>query len=266
MRQIYLHAAFVSLCSMLMYGCVASEGDMDFLYSRQRETSGALKEIRKDVDWLKKEVKKEESILDLNEKVFGLENKLLELEQIIGEIHAQSEERFKEIEGRLPAGSRIAAPKPKTPPSQASGKKAAGSSGEKPEASAREKNPGENYDLGLKEFTGGNYSAARGLLKKYVAENPRSNKAQNAMFLIADSYFMEGLYEESILEYQNMIESWPTSPKVPLCQLKQGLALIKIGKPNDASLFFESLIETYPESPEAQKAKKHLKTLSAPSE
>ncbi|MCY4262584.1 MAG: outer membrane protein assembly factor BamD, partial [Candidatus Dadabacteria bacterium] len=130
----------------------------------------------------------------------------------------------------------------------------------------QEKNPEENYYLGLKEFTDGNYGPARDLLKKYLAEKPESDKAQNAMFLIADSYFIEGLYEESILEYQNMIESWPASPKIPLCQLKQGIALMKIGKPNDASLFFESLIETYPESPEAQTAKKHLNTLSRPSE
>ena len=261
MRKKYLAVAAALLCSTFMYGCVASGGDMDFLYTRQREIETTLKKTQKDIDWLKAEVKKEENILDLNEKTFEFENKLLELEQIIGEMHAQIDERFKNIESKLSmsAGSRTedAVPGPQTPPATAPGKT-------EMEPSPAEKNPKENYDLGLKEFSDGNYEAARALLRKYLADAPRSDEASDAMFLIADSYFREKLYEESILEYQNIIETWPASPKIPLCQLNQGLALMKIGKPNEASLFFESLIEAYPGSPEAAEAKKHLKSLSVP--
>ena len=271
MRKKYLAVAAALLCSTFMYGCVASEGDMDFLYSRQREIETTLKKTQKDIDWLKAEVKKEENILDLNEKTFELENKLLELEQIIGEMHAQIEERFKNIESKLPmsAGSRTedAVPAPQTPPATASAEAPETPTGKtEMEPSPAEKNPKENYNLGLKEFSNGDYEAARALMRKYLADSPRSDEASDAMFLIADSYFREKLYEESILEYQNIIEIWPASPKIPLCQLNQGLALMEIGKPNEASLFFESLIEAYPESPEAAEAKKHLKSLLEPEE
>ena len=267
MRKKSLAAASVLFCSVFMYGCVASEGDMDFIYSRQRNIETTLKKMQKDIDWLKAEVKKEDNILDLNEKTFELENKLLELEQIIGEMHAQSEERFKKIETELPATaeteSRAAPAEPKTPPAAASE-----SPGGEPatEPSPAEKNPRENYDLGAKEFADGNYEAARTLLREYLADAPRSDEASDAMFLIADSYFREKSYEEAILEYQNIIETWPESPRIPLCQLNQGIALLEIGKPNEAGLFFESLIEAYPDSPEAQTAREHLKTLSAPGE
>lgn len=269
MRKKHLAVAAVLFCSTFMYGCVASEGDMDFIYSRQREIETTLKKTQKDIDWLKAEVKKEENILDLNEKAFELENKLLELEQVIGEIHAQTEERFKSIESRLSmstgSGAKDAVPEPQTPPATAPGEASKTPAGKtETEPSPAEKNPKENYSLGLKEFTDGNYEAARTLLRKYLADAPRSDEAADAMFLIADSYFREKLYEESILEYQNIIETWPASPKIPLCQLNQGLALMEIGKPNEASLFFESLIEAHPESPEAAEAKKHLKSLSGP--
>lgn len=271
MRKKYLTVAAISFCSMFMYGCVASEGDLDFLYSRQRETETTLKKMQKDIDWLKAEVKKEENILDLNEKTFEIENKLLELEQIIGEMHAQSEERFKKIETGLSAmagaESQAAAPKAQTPPAAASQQTSESPAGESgPEPPPAEKNPDQNYDLGLKKFADGNYEAARVLLREYLAAAPRSDKAADAMFLIADSYFREEFYEEAILEYQNIIETWPASPKIPLCQLNQGIALLKIGKPNEASLFFESLIEAYPDSPEAATAKEHLKTLTTPGE
>ena len=267
MRKKYLAVAAISFCSMFMYGCVASEGDLDFLYSRQREVETTLKKMQKDIDWLKAEVKKEDNILDLNEKTFELENKLLELEQIIGEMHAQSEERFKKIETGLSAmaeaESQAAVPQPQTPPAAAS-EQASESTSEEP--SPAEKNPKKNYELGLKEFADGNYEAARKLLREYLADAPRSDEAADAMFFVADSYFKEKFYEEAILEYQNIIETWPASPKIPLCQLNQGIALLKIGKPNEASLFFESLIEAYPNSPEAATAKEHLKTLSTPGE
>ena len=271
MRKKYLAVAAVLFCSMFMYGCVASGGDMDFLYSRQREIETTLKKTQEDIDWLKAEVKKEDTILDLNEKTFELENKLLELEQIIGEMHARNEERFKKIESgpSMSAGSRSedAVPEPQTPPAAAP-EEAPETQTVKTETepSPAEKKPKENYDLGQKEFDDGNYEAARALLRKYLADAPRSDEASDAMFLIADSYFREKLYEEAILENQNIIETWPASPKIPLCQLNQGLALMEIGKPNEASLFFESLIEAYPESPEAATAKEHLKSLSEPEE
>ena len=271
MRKKYLAVAAVLFGSMFMYGCVASEGDTDFLYSRQREIESTLKKTQKDIDWLKAEVKKEDNILDLNEKTFELENKLLELEQIIGEIHARIEGRFKSIEDKLSisadSGTEDATSGPKTPPATAPSKVSETPTGKtEMEPSPPEKNPKENYNLGLKEFADGNYEAARTLLRKYLADAPKSDEASDAMFLIADSYFREKSYEEAILEYQNIIETWPASPKIPLCQLNQGLALMEIGKPNEASLFFESLIEAYPESPEAAEAKKHLKSLSEPEE
>lgn len=253
MRNKYFTVAAISLCSMFMYGCVASEGDLDFLYSRQRGFETTLKKMQKDIDWLKAEAEKENNSANLSEKTFELENKLLELEQIIGEMHAQSEERFKKIETGLSAPSVAASPQ-----------QASESPGGKSEPAPAEKDPKENYNLGLKEFADGNYEAARASLREYLAAAPKSDDAAEAMFLVADSYFKEKFYEEAILEYQNIIETWPASPKIPLCQLNQGVALLKIGKPNEASLFFESLIEAYPNSPEAATAKKHLKTLSAP--
>ncbi len=271
-KHLAIAAAAISFCSVFMCGCVAAEGDLGFLYSRQSQVEEAIKKMEEDIGWLKAEVKKEDHVLDFNEKTFELESKILELEQIVGELyaHAQSEGRSEEIEISKPA---VPEAKPKaavaqpektrvpTPPPATSGQKSE-STDEEP--SSAEKVPED--DLGVKEFDDGNYKAARELLREYLAADPRSDEAAEAMFFIADSYFKEKLYEEAILEYQNIIETWPASPKIPLCQLNQGIALLKIGKPNEAGLFFESLIDAYPDSPEAATAREHLKTLSAPEE
>ena len=278
MRKKYLPVAAVFFFSTFMYGCVASESDTDFLYSRQREIETTLKRTQKDIDWLKSEVGNEEKVLDIKEKTFELENKLLELEQIIGRIHEQIKERFKSIESNLSMSSdsraEDAVPEPPPPPAAAAPAEVSETPADEVSETPAEKTetkpppaeekPEENYSPGVKEFAEGNYELARALLRKHLADAPRSDETSDAMFLIADSYFREKLYEEAILEYQNIIETWPASPKIPLCQLNQGLALMEIGKPNEASLFFESLIEAYPKSPEAAEAKKHLKNLSMP--
>lgn len=252
MRKNCLAIAAISFCSVFMCGCVASEGDLDFLYTRQREVETTLKKMQKDIEGLKAEAEKQDNAVNLSEKTFELENKLLELEQIIGEMHVQSEERFNKIETGL--SPQAAVPQPMTPSVAAS-----------EQASVPAENgTARNYELGVKEFADGNYEAARALLREHLTAAPKGNEAAEAMFLIADSYFREKYYEEAILEYQNIIEAWPASPRIPLCQLNQGIALLRIGKPNEASLFFESLIEAHPDSPEAATAKKHLKTLSTP--
>ncbi len=227
MRKVYLTLAGIFL-STLMQGCLASGGDVDFLYSRQRDTETALKKTQEDVERLKAEVlsEYEEDSLNLKETIFKLESKFLELEQVLAKLY----ERIGKIEKGV----------------------------EEPTTDA----PKSHYELGQKKFAEGDYESARKAFREHIDTNPGDENISEAMFLIADSFFKDELYEESVLECQNMIESWPESPRIPLCQLNQGLALKKINKPEEAKLFFKLLIEAHPESKEAEEARNQLKQLT----
>lgn len=374
MKRRYLATAAVLLCSLLMYGCVASEGDVGFIYTRQKDIEANLKKAEKDIEWLKAEVSNEDANLEIKEQIYELQNKMLELEQVVGAVHSGVEtmktdilessnaagrrgaeaaegnesaalmKRIGELEARVsqlergtekplaavpappaqPASEKEAAEKkPDSPQPEASAQTAepaeprAAQSGtpaeepepaepeapaaetsaqtpaqqqaaqdrapaEKPEPSKPEspapetsaqtpaepedasKGTGAYYDLGKKKLAEGEYGDARVLFRKYADANPVASDAPEAVFLIADSYFMEKLYEEAILEYQNLIDIYPDSPRVTTSQLKQGIALLEIEKPNEAALFFESLIESHPRSPEAAEAGKYLKNIKAP--
>ena len=362
-------------CCLFMYGCVASEGDVGFIYTRQKDLEANLKKAEKDIEWLKAEVSDEDANLELKEQVHELQNKVLELEQAIGTVHSGVEtvktdlrrsagtaggdetdvvkNRVGELEARVsrleltaaalsaeaartpaaPAesepGSEAAEEETESPGSetaaaeaadeepQASGPEAAqtespadipesaesepvpaeapeeapqpadaeaaaekpqpaepGASPEpeepaKPESTETEpaeesKEDASHYDLGHRKLAEGKYRDARVLFRKYADANPVAEDAPEAVFLIADSYFMEKLYEEAILEYQNLIDIYPDSPRVTTSQLRQGMALLEIDKTNEAALFFESLIESHPRSPEAAEAEKYLKKIKAP--
>ena len=81
-------------------------------------------------------------------------------------------------------------------------------------------------------------------------------------YWIAESYYREGQFEESILEYQRFIDTYPKDERVPLAYLKQGLSLVEIGKKEEANLFFQTLIDKYPNSDEAKTAKEKISELA----
>jgi len=48
---------------------------------------------------------------------------------------------------------------------------------------------------------------------------------------------------------------------VPLAYLKQGMGLMKLNKDEEAKLFFQTLIDKYPGSPESDEAEKKISRL-----
>lgn len=73
--------------------------------------------------------------------------------------------------------------------------------------------------------------------------------------------YNDGKFEDAILEYQKLIDTYPRDKRVPDAYLKQGLALINLGRKQEAKFFLNTLIDKYPNSREAQTARAKLKTI-----
>ena len=119
----------------------------------------------------------------------------------------------------------------------------------------------ERYLLAKKAFDSGDMTTARKEFETLIAENPKSQHADNAQFWIGETYFREKWYEKAILEYQKVIENYPNGNKVAAALLKQGIAFQKIGETSNARLVLKELIAKYPGSSEAEAAKKKLESL-----
>jgi tol-pal system protein YbgF len=117
------------------------------------------------------------------------------------------------------------------------------------------------YQKARKAFDGGKFEVARKGFEKLIATYPKSKWADNAQFWIAETYYRDKRYKRAILEYQKVIENYPSGNKVPAAMLKQGFAFSKIGQTNNAKLVLKELIEKYPGSHEAGIAKEKLKSL-----
>lgn len=100
--------------------------------------------------------------------------------------------------------------------------------------------------------------------KKSVKANPPDKPSKisaDVIYSKAVSSYNEGKFEDAILEYQKLIDSYPRDRRVPEAYLKQGLALINLGRNKEARFFLNTLIDKYPDSREAQTARAKLKTI-----
>jgi tol-pal system protein YbgF len=117
------------------------------------------------------------------------------------------------------------------------------------------------YTEAKQAFEQGNLAEARKGFEKLIAAYPKSQQADNAQFWIGETYYKEKWYEKAILEYQKVIENYPSGNKIPAALLKQGLSFLNIGETNNARLLLKELVAKYPNTDEAGIAKKKLEAL-----
>lgn len=97
---------------------------------------------------------------------------------------------------------------------------------------------------------------------KTAREKPKTPaNTPEFIFSKADANYSDGQYEDAILEYQKLIDTYPRDKRVPAAYLKQGLSLINLGRKQEAKYFLNTLIDKYPDSKEAQTARSKLKTI-----
>lgn len=115
------------------------------------------------------------------------------------------------------------------------------------------------YLKGLDSLKAGDIATAREQFTRFLDQNPKHELAANAHYWIGESYYSEKNYESAILSYQEVIKNFPGKDKVVAAMLKQAMAFNAIKDPKSAKYVLKKLIEGFPKSEEAKKAKAMLK-------
>ena len=120
----------------------------------------------------------------------------------------------------------------------------------------------ELYDRALKMIRESqNFSAGRELMETFLKRYPDHDLAVNAAYWIGETYYAEKNYEQAILQFEEIIQKYGDHPKVASAMLKQALAFESTGDQATAKLLLQRVIERYPLSDEAGKAKQKLQSL-----
>lgn len=121
--------------------------------------------------------------------------------------------------------------------------------------------PDSLYLKGLDSLKAGDVVTARDQFTKFLDQNPKHDLSANAHYWIGETYYSEKNYEAAILSYQEVIKSYPGKEKVVAAMLKQAMAFNAIKDSKSAKFVLKKLIEGFPKSEEAKKAKVMLKEI-----
>jgi tol-pal system protein YbgF len=118
-----------------------------------------------------------------------------------------------------------------------------------------------DYEDAWKRLREKDYHDAIKQFKKFVEEHPNSHLADNAQYWIGDSYYALQEFDEAIGEFDEVRKKYPKGNKVPAAWLKIGYAFVEQGNRVDARLVLQELINQYPQSEEAKKARGKIQSL-----
>lgn len=120
-----------------------------------------------------------------------------------------------------------------------------------------------DYDVAWRALEKKEYRQSLSLFKEFQKKHPKSALAANAQYWIGESHYAMREYDRAIVEFDAVRRRFPQSDKVPAALLKQGFAFAELGEKINARLILLELVEKFPQSPEAARAKQRLKAIES---
>lgn len=118
--------------------------------------------------------------------------------------------------------------------------------------------PKELLEQGRAQLGAGNFQGAVDSLSKYLGSS-KAAQAEEATFLRGEAYFALNDYKKAIVDYSKFPEKYTRSRRMPTALYKIGQSFEALGMKDDAKGFYQELVDKFPASAEAKKAKPKLK-------
>jgi TolA-binding protein len=209
-------------------------------------------------------------IQSLNDSVDEIKARIATLQKLMQDVQSQQQSMSAGMpqptsSATLPPISPTTAPPPTTvAPATKKGKPSAGI----PQAAEA---PGpavppadELYKTALGDYMAAKYPLASsefGDVVKYYPDNPLSG---NSFYYQAEIEFKDGRYPAAIKAYDAVLEQYPDSNKVPVSHLHKGMALFSLKENEAGTRELRTLIQRFPNSPEAMQARSKLSGMGIP--
>ena len=114
------------------------------------------------------------------------------------------------------------------------------------------------YNRGLEFFNKYQYNEALTCFKDFTSNYPDNSLTGNAWFWQGECSYQLQDYPGAIVAYQKVITAFPDNNKYPSSLLKQGMALSSNGNRDQAKVRWQELVNRFPGTPEATRAKQLL--------
>ena len=109
--------------------------------------------------------------------------------------------------------------------------------------------PEEQYRAAFALLEQARYDEAHEALSRFIDANPTHGLAQNAAYWRAESLYARQLYPEAAKSYALNLRQYPEGRKAPDNMVKLGMALLKLGRSEEACRAFEQLDQAFSDPP-----------------
>lgn len=120
-----------------------------------------------------------------------------------------------------------------------------------------------DYEAAWRTLEKKEFKLAIGRFKEFLKKHAKSKLAANAQYWIGECHYALREFDQAIIEFDAVRRKYPQGDKVPAALLKQGYAFAELGEKVNARLILQEVVEKYPQSSEAAKAKIKLKALES---
>jgi TolA-binding protein len=116
----------------------------------------------------------------------------------------------------------------------------------------------ELYKTALGDYMAAKYTLAASEFGDVVKNYPDNPLSGNSFYYQAEIEYRGGRYPSAIKFYDNVLEQYPDSNKVPVSHLHKGMALAALNQKDAGVRELRTLIQRFPNSPEAMQARSKL--------
>ena len=271
-------------CSLVGLGACVQPQQVDLIEREQRRLRGdtgqvqtSLETVRADVNSVRSSLADTRANLQQLQREFGILRERIEetrhqVGRQIGETTRDGDQRVKDLESRVAKISETlkvqeAALKSRDEELKQLRENAASSAAKSEvvldSATGESALVKKDYELGWQAMEKRDYRVAISRFKEFLKKHPKSNLADNAQYWIGESHYGLREFDQAIVEFDAVRRRYPQGDKVSAALLKQGYAFAELGEKVNARLLLQEVVEKFPETPEAAKAKMRLKSIES---
>jgi tol-pal system protein YbgF len=118
--------------------------------------------------------------------------------------------------------------------------------------------PTRMFDTARADYAAGQWSLAVTGFDAFLKTFPRSEMADDAQFLIGETYYAQNTWMDAIAAYNAVIQNYPMGNAVPEAYYKRGLAQERLGQLDEARESWNTVMQTAPDSDAGRLAKQNL--------
>jgi tol-pal system protein YbgF len=193
-------------------------------------------------------------VQSLNDSLDELKSRIAKLDKQMQDMQAA----MQTIQAQTAPGASAAPGQPGTPGATTPGGQPGGQPGT-PQASAPPLQ--DTYQSGLRDFNAARYDVAAGEFNDVIHYYPNDDLAGNANFYLGEINYRQQNYKDAVKFYNTVLENFSGNPKAPAAQLHKGLSLIQLNQKEAGIHELRSLIQRYPQTPEALQARSKLNAM-----